>query len=311
MNQRLEPYQLHAYVDGELAPDDVLAVERALAIDATAAAEVAALRAQKNALHTRFDSMLDEPHRFSLGNARSAAATVRTDAWRSSRLLMGVAIAAMLVLGIGVAAGWFARGDADVRNALASRENGSSNRVVPGGPAVAAGDARFGDFVRVAAVSHAIYTPEVRHPVEVPAAEEAHLVAWLSKRLDAPLVVPHLGDAGWNLLGGRLLPAQVGPVAQFMYQDGRGRRLTLAVTHAKGGATKDASGKPVSPGHRAATFASAAPPSASAPAFRITEENGNTTFYWIDTDYGYALTGNLARGEMTELADRVYRQLDR
>ncbi len=301
MNQRLETYQLHAYVDGELAPDDVVAVERALANDPAAAAEVAALRAQKNALHTHFDPVLDEPHRLSLGNARSAAAPMRMGAWMSSRQWVGAALAATLVLGIGIAAGWFARGDADVRNALARAEGGSSSR------AVAASDARFGDFVRVAAVSHAIYTPEVRHPVEVPAAEEAHLVAWLSKRLDAPLVVPHLGDAGWNLLGGRLLPAQVGPVAQFMYQDGRGHRLTLAVSHAKGGAARDVSGERVPTVRRDAMAASTAP----TPAFRITEENGNTTFYWIDTDYGYALTGKLARSEMTELAGRVYRQLDR
>lgn len=307
MNQRLEPYQLHAYVDGELAPDDVVAVERALANDPAAAAEVAALRAQKNALHTRFDAVLDEPHRLSLSNARSTAAPMRMSAWMSSRQWMGAALAATLVVGIGVAAGWFARGDANIRNAIARGPDGSSSRVVPGAPVVATGDARFGDFVRVAAVSHAIYTPEIRHPVEVPAAEEAHLVAWLSKRLDAPLVVPHLGDAGWNLLGGRLLPAQVGPVAQFMYQDGQGRRLTLAVSHAKGGTAKDVLAERLPAEHRDATAASTAP----TPAFRITEANGNTTFYWIDTDYGYALTGKLARGEMTELAGRVYRQLDR
>ncbi len=306
MTQRLEPYQLHAYVDGELAPDDVVAVERARASDPAAAAEVAALRAQKNALHARFDPVLDEPHRLSLGNARSAATTMRVGAWMSSRQWMGAALAATLILGIGVAAGWLARGDADNR-AIARADNGSANRVVSSASTLGASDARFGDFVRVAAVSHAIYTPEARHPVEVPAAEEAHLVAWLSKRLDAPLVVPHLGDAGWNLLGGRLLPAQMGPVAQFMYQDGHGRRLTLAVSHAKGGAVKDVSGERVSTVHRDSTAASDAP----TPAFRITEENGNTTFYWIDTDYGYALTGRLARGEMTELADRVYRQLDR
>ena len=304
MNQRLDPFQLHAYVDGELAPDDVVAIERALANDPMAAADVAALRSQKNALHARFDPLLAEPHRLSFGNGWAAVSPSRAGAWMpSSRGWMGAALAATLVLGIGVAAGWFARGHADMRSTIAQGANDRSSNRAGNRVASVASDARFGDFVQVAAIAHAIYTPEVRHPVEVPAAEEAHLVAWLSKRLDAPLVVPHLGDAGWNLLGGRLLPAQVGPVAQFMYQDGRGRRLTLAVSHAKGGATKQARNERVSSDPRE--------PIIPTTAFRIAEEDGNTIFYWIDADYAYALTGKLERAEMTELATRVYRQLDR
>ena len=306
MNQRLDPFQLHAYVDGELAPDDVVAIERTLASDPVAAAEVAALRAQKSALHARFDPVLTTPHRLSFGNARTAVSPSRLGAWMSSRAWIGTAVAATLVIGLGagLAVGWAARGHADLRtdrrNAIAQRANdGSSNR----GASSMAADARLGDFVHVAAISHAVFTPEVRHPVEVPAAEEAHLVAWLSKRLDAPLVVPHLGDAGWTLLGGRLLPAQVGPVAQFMYQDGRGRRLTLAVSHVKGGAPKQVSNERASSERRDAIVPTT--------AFRIAEEDGNTIFYWIDADYAYALTGKLARAEMTDLSTRVYRQLDR
>ncbi len=34
-------------------------------------------------------------------------------------------------------------------------------------------------------------------------------------------------------------------------------------------------------------------------------------FYWIDDDFAYALTGQLARPEMTALAGRVHRALDR
>jgi anti-sigma factor RsiW len=296
MNERLDSFQLHAYVDGEVTPADAVAIERALASDPAAAAEVAALRAQKSALHARFDPVLSAPHRLSFGASQSLPRTPRFTAWMSSRGWIGTALAATLVVGVGIglAAGWAVYGHADFRDTVARLPSTRSN--------APAGDARFGDFVHVAAVSHAVYTPEVRHPVEVPASDEAHLVAWLSKRLDAPVVIPHLGDAGWNLLGGRLLPAQVGPVAQFMYQDGRGRRLTLAVSHAKGG-TKDAAVE--------RTSADRAPAPVPTSAFRISEENGNTVFYWIDVDYAYALTGKLDRAEMTELASRVYRQLDR
>lgn len=84
-------------------------------------------------------------------------------------------------------------------------------------------------WARRAAVAHVVYSPEVRHPVEVAADQEAHLVAWLSKRLGTPLKIPRLDGLGFALVGGRLLPGGQGPVAQFMYQDGQGQRLTLYV----------------------------------------------------------------------------------
>ena len=59
--------------------------------------------------------------------------------------------------------------------------------------------------------------------------QEAHLVAWLSKRLGTQLKIPQLSGLGFNLVGGRLLPGDQGPVAQFMYQDAQGQRLTLYV----------------------------------------------------------------------------------
>ena len=45
---------------------------------------------------------------------------------------------------------------------------------------------------------------------------------WLSKRLGRPLVVPDLAAVGFRLMGGRLLPAEDGPAAQFMYETGKG-----------------------------------------------------------------------------------------
>jgi anti-sigma factor RsiW len=272
-------FRLHAYVDGELTPDEVVAVERALATDPAARAEVAALHAQKRALHAGYDDLL-APHPHGLAGSRRTGSI-----HGAARGAMPFALAAslLLVAGLGLAVGWVARGHADRPSTLAA---------LPATPAARDVEARLQDFVQVASLSHAVFTPEVRHPVEVTAADEAHLVAWLSKRLAAPLVVPHLGEAGWALLGGRLLPAQSGPAAQFMYQDREGRRLTLAVSRS---VTSDAS-------------PSAATPQ---PAFRIVERHGDTVFYWIDTDYAYALTGRLSRGEMTGIADRVYRQLDR
>src|SRR5207237_10372219 len=82
-------------------------------------------------------------------------------------------------------------------------------------------------FARRAAVAHATYSPEVRHPVEVGADDEQHLVNWLSKRLGVKVRAPKLEDAGMSLVGGRLLPGDDGPVEQVMSQAMNGGRLSL------------------------------------------------------------------------------------
>jgi anti-sigma factor RsiW len=133
-------------------------------------------------------------------------------------------------------------------------------------------------------MAHAVYSPEVRHPVEVGADQEEHLVRWLSKRLGASLKIPHLAPQGYALVGGRLLPDERGPAAQFMYQDAKGQRLTLYVR--------------VSNDVRAPT------------AFRFAQENGVGVFYWLDGRLGYALSGETDRNELLRVADAVYQQLN-
>src|SRR5690606_23515824 len=79
--------------------------------------------------------------------------------------------AAMSLLLVGGAIGWFLR---DARE-----------------PAAPAG------WPRHAAVAHAVFVPEIRHPVEVHGAEEAHLIGWLSKRLGHPIRAPKLSAHGF------------------------------------------------------------------------------------------------------------------
>ncbi|MCX7960353.1 MAG: anti-sigma factor [Burkholderiales bacterium] len=140
-------------------------------------------------------------------------------------------------------------------------------------------------FARRAAIAHAVYSPEVRHPVEVGADQEAHLVAWLSKRLGAPVRAPKLEDVGYSLVGGRLLPGDDGPVAQFMYQCKQGTRVTLYVR---------ADGR-----------------DHGETAFRYQSEGKVGVFYWIDRRFGYALaSSDLPRERLLSVAEAVYRQLN-
>lgn len=139
------------------------------------------------------------------------------------------------------------------------------------------------DVVRRAAIAHAVYSPEQRHPVEVGADQEAHLVAWLSKRLGTPLRVPQLGAHGYHLMGGRLLAAEAGPGAQFMYETAKGERLTLYVSAQQAGDTGT--------------------------GFRFAEEAGIAVFYWFDHGFAYALSGKSTRESLLPVAETVHRQL--
>jgi anti-sigma factor RsiW len=140
-------------------------------------------------------------------------------------------------------------------------------------------------MARRAAMAHATYSPEVRHPVEVGADQEQHLVTWLSKRLGTKVRAPRLDEAGMSLVGGRLLPGESGPVAQFMYQTPAGRRITLYV-------------RAEARGHRET-------------AFRYARENNVGVFYWIDGECGYALaSADLAKEELLRVATLIYKQLD-
>ena len=114
--------------------------------------------------------------------------------------------------------------------------------------------------------------------------QQAHLVAWLSKRLGAPLKPPQLAALGYALEGGRLLPGRSGPVAQFMYRDSGGARLTLYVS------TEQADGKET--------------------GFRFAQEGQVGVFYWIDGRFGYALSGNLDKAALAAVANAVYAQLE-
>jgi len=246
--------QLHAYVDNELPAAARLAVEQCLADDPQASASVSAWREQKRLLHAIYDPVLAAPH-----SLRVPARSARPWSWRALA-------ASGAALAVGLTVGWMAH-----------------DRVYPERPRLV--DAAR-NFANTAAIAHSVYMPEVRHPVEVTADQEQHLVNWLSRRLSAPLKVPHLAESGWDLLGGRLLPGDTGPLAQFMYQDAGGRRLTLMVS------TKAA-------------------PAGGTSAFRYEQRDRIGVFYWVDGSYNYALSADLPRTELLKLADAVYRELSR
>lgn len=265
--------ELHAYVDGQLAPGRQRAVEAHLGQHPEEALRLESYRAHKRALRALFDPVLDE----ALPTRLWQAARPRMP-WYRQRLAAGVAIAV-----VSASAAWLARGvvDGEALRLAALR----SSAVVSASKA-GAGGLQLAGFARRAAVAHVVYSPDVRRPVEIGVDQEQQLVAWLSKRLGISLKPPSLHTIGYELIGGRLLPGDSGPVAQLMYHDALGQRLTLYVTRE-----------------------AAAPSSAPATAFQFGQDGPVNVFYWVDQNLGYAISGGADRAELLRVAQEVYRQL--
>jgi anti-sigma factor RsiW len=246
---------IHRLVDGQLDANRREVVERHLMENGADAGMVTAYRHQNRLLREAFDSILEErvPEHIVAAAAAAARPVYTRPRW---------AIAAGLALFIaGGAAGWFAQGAREPEARLMGVQELRTDAIA----------------------AHAVYTPEVRHPVEVTAAEQDHLVQWLSKRLGHQLKTPHLNAEGFDLVGGRLLPSPDGsPAAQFMYQDKQMRRLTLYVRAAEAGEHT---------------------------AFRYARENDNRMFYWIDAPLAYALVGAIEQDELQKISTAVYDQL--
>jgi anti-sigma factor RsiW len=240
---------LHAYVDGFLGEAERAGVERYLGENPAEALRLEAYRQQNAALQAL--RALPDARPFALPDFS------RRRSWTS---LARRAVAALLLLAAGSAGGWWLHG-----------------RTAPGDPL-------WLRLVQQAELAHRTFVPEVVHPVEVTSAQEPHLRTWLSRRLGAPVNVPTLRTQGYDLVGGRLLPARPGPAAQFMYQDTSGSRLTLYVL--------------------------AAPTEQRETAFRYLQSGTLWICYWTGGSMDFALTGELSRERLIEIAKVVFMQLN-
>src|SRR5262249_2056354 len=132
--------------------------------------------------------------------------------------------------------------------------------------------------------AYKLYAVEVRHPVEVPGNEEAHLTQWLSKRVGYQLRIPDLEPVGLKLVGGRLLPGpRGGAAAFFMYESKSGERFTLYSTRADG-------------------------PDSS---LRYNADGAVGALYCADGDGAYVVSGEAPRDRLSKVAETVYAQLER
>lgn len=261
-SQPITEADLHAFVDGRLPAARRVEVDVYLLQRPEEAERLQAYAAQNAELRALFDPVLDEavPQRLT---------ALKPARWQWQRMVAGVAIA--LISG---SAGWLLHGQQARGIEFAQLETGISR------PALYAAG-----LAHQAAIAHVVYSPDVKRPVEIGADQEEQLVAWLSKRLGSTIRPPRLGKLGYELIGGRLLPGAQGAVAQFMYHDATGQRLTLYVS------TEQAHNKDT--------------------GFRFAQEGPVNVFYWIDGKFGYALSAGINKAELARVATAVYEQLEK
>jgi anti-sigma factor RsiW len=255
-NSPITEAELHAYVDGELPADRKAAVADWLATRPAEAAIVSAWRAQAEAIRSRYGATVEEPV-----PARLKLEQIMKQSGANRRSFAAIAAAAAVVaFVIGGSVGWFARG------ASAAAPNG------------------YAAITAEALDAYKLYVVEVRHPVEVPGSERAHMTQWLSKRFGSDLRVPELESIGLKLVGGRLLPGPRGEAAAFyMYENASGERFTIYCAKAT------------------------APDS----ALRYRSEERSAAFYWVDGKVAYVVSGPADREKLEQVTKTVYEQVDR
>lgn len=259
---------IHAYVDGTLSDDRREQVERAIEQNPALAARVSDYFSLNNMFHERYDRVLNEPvpARLRMPEKRRwlSAANWPQFAGMAAALVMGIGIGVGTNMGKDVAAPW-----------------ASAPSVTSSTRPVSADASEL--FAQKAALAHVVYMPTVNRPAQIGQDHEQDFVQYLANKLGTDVHPPMLTKSGFELAGGRILPGDDGPVAQFMYHNANGERVTLCISHRK--------------------------VNANTTAFKLYQEGPVNVFYWVDGDFGYAVSGGIDRKVMLQIAHDVYAQL--
>ncbi len=249
---------LQAFIDGRLRGTRLSLVEAYLAAHPDIEKEVAKDRRHRESLRAQLEPKFAEPI-----PQRLRIASLRAARWAKWNRRLPATAAAVVLFAAGAGSGF-----------IASRLQFDGSLSTPARTTMA--------VARDASTAYKTFVVEVVHPVEVNAANEAHLLQWLSKRLGRPLKAPDLARFGYRLMGGRLLPGGSGAAAQFMYDDASGKRLTVYVQAGQNAET----------------------------AFRFKQDGDASTFAWIDQGFGFAVTAIADRGELLPIAEAIYTDFD-
>jgi anti-sigma factor RsiW len=245
---------LHAYIDGALDPAERARIEHYLAMHPDVAARMREHADIRQRLRNELAPIIEEPipPELDLAHMVEAYRHRRRIPWR-------FAASIVLALGMGGVGGW----------------NLHSSREVSG--------VGINALAREAAASYKVYAADQTRPVEMPAAESAQLVSWISRRLERPIALPNLDQAGYHFIGGRLVATEHGPAGLFLYDDARGTRIAMLV--------------------RPMSVEKNTPMSAH-------KRDGVAGYAWSEQGLGYSVMAASSVPDIHPVADEVRRQLD-
>ena len=185
--------ELHAYVDGFLAPERRVTVERYLAEHPEAEARIAGWQAVGEALRNAAAWKFHEPVPAALNITRLAEARI-ANRWGPWRMAASIAVA----LAVGAGSGWLARGPGKPSgSASAGRETAALNRV------------------------------SGVHPTQLAAAQPGQMEGRVAQGPGAPIAPPDLSKSGYRLVGGQVVATGQGSACMLLYDDAQGTRITL------------------------------------------------------------------------------------
>ncbi|MGY6644916.1 MAG: anti-sigma factor family protein [Salinarimonas sp.] len=240
-------------------------------------AEIVARIAQDPERLERVESMI--AHNAALKEAAAALAPYEDDPAETDPRTRELteALTARLEAGIAARQNWRARLPAYTRNAAAA-----AILVAAGWFGHLAHDyanAPYPGYVADAAGAHLVFAEDQQYPTEF-SAEALNLASgWFAEKLGRDVPPPQLDAVGLKLVGARLLGSKDGPLAQYIYEDDAGERLSLVVKAA-------ATDRPRGPTYR-------------------TLPQGRAS-YWRDGGFEYALISRYAdqslHGSITEVS---------
>jgi anti-sigma factor RsiW len=249
----IQEEDLHAYVDDALTLARRAEVDDYLSRHPDVVQRVRHYARQRAEMRSLLAPIAEEPVPPQLNLARMLEAhrTPRAASWR-------LAAAVLLAFGLGGTGGWAMRGAPDA--------NASG----------------IGALAREAAMSYQIFASDTARPVELDGARSAELVNWVSKRLQRPIALPDMTQAGYRLMGGRLVATEHGPAAMFMYDDKNGTRVAMLVRPME--ADRDM-------------------------PMTAHTQGGVAGYAWADKGLGYSLVADAALPGLHPLADAMRRQI--
>ena len=198
MNRPMSEDDLHAWVDGALAPSRQAEVEAYLAENPELAERYAGFARQRTMLRDALDPIATEPlpPRLNMGHLVASRRRSRWVDWRAA------AAAGFLFLA-GGSLGWLLHGPGpEAQHGIAALANEAS-------------------------YAYMVFGPDQGRPVEIPSNDKAAFVSWLETRLSRPVSLPDLSNEGYRFMGGRVVATQNGPAGLLMYSGVDGRRIAI------------------------------------------------------------------------------------